>query len=158
MVVVLGIGGATVLYLKKDSILEGIQEGIEEALTLPPHGEKDFIEAQAGEFLRGLDAAADTATSSAEFEAAVKALKAPAALLYVGVTAAEGDDDQIEVIKNFNWSGKSHLIFSGYGAGTLTKGGDSRDVMIYENDGSWSYMDSFTVYIQHTGEAAEETP
>ena len=147
-------GGIAFLYSAKDSIIEGIQD----ALTVPPHGEKDFIEANAGAFLRSLDAAADAATSAAEFEAAVKALEAPAELLYVGVTAAEGDEDKVDVIKNFDWSGKSHLIFNGYGAGTLTKGSDSRDVMIYENDGSWSYMDSFTVYIQHTGPAEEAAP
>ena len=62
---------------------------------------------------------------------------------------AEGDDEKVDVIKNFNWSGKSHLIMNGYGAGTLSKGSDKRVVMIYENDGSWDYMDSFTVYIEH---------
>ena len=45
---------------------------------------------------------------------------------------------------------------NGYGAGTLSNSEESREVMIYENDGPWEYMDSFMVFIEYTGPVAAE--
>ncbi|MDX1519023.1 MAG: hypothetical protein R3318_02790, partial [Gammaproteobacteria bacterium] len=48
------------------------------------------------------------------------------------------------------------VTMNGYGAGTLSNSEESREVMIYENDGPWEYMDSFMVFIEYTGPVAAE--
>ena len=123
---------------------------------MPPHGEQAFIDAQHGTFLRALDDAATTATSTDTFRSAVTALSTPPAVLFVGFTEDADDDEMSDIVKTFDWSGHSRTVLNGYGAGTLSKGGDERTIMIYENSGPWDYMESFTVYIEHT--ETEETP
>jgi hypothetical protein len=130
------------IWSKRDSIIEGVKGAFE----VPEYGEKEFILGQHGDFLKQLDAAATNATSVFKLGAAIEGLTLPESLVFIGI---EMDDETTPVIKKFDWDGHNHLIMSGFGAGTLTGDSGTKKIMIYENSGPWTYMDSFVVYFEY---------
>jgi hypothetical protein len=145
---VLAAAGAVLVWVNRDTIVSGF----ESAFEMPEYGEKEYIDNEYGVLLRSLDAAAREAFSVMTFGAAVQRMELAEPVLYVGVNQGE---DKTDVIKRFEWSGKSTIISSGYGAGTLKNIDASKDIMIYKNDGPWGYMDNFVVYIEHAGNTEE---
>ncbi len=138
-------GGGLYLWTHRDDL----KTGLIEMMDVPEYGRREYIEERHGEFLRSVDAAAGEAFSVMTFGAAVEKMHPPAEVLYVGINK---DDEEIDVIKRFDWNRRSKVTIDRYGAGVLGNGEASRKIMIYENDGPWDYMDSFVIYLEHEGE------
>jgi hypothetical protein len=128
--------------------------GITHAFEQPEHGKKEYIDKHYGDLLRSLDAVAVSASSLFSFGAAIEELNLPEEVLYVGIIK---DKEKTDIIKRFNWNSRSVLAINNYGFGKLGSGGVKKEIMIYENDGPWDYMDKFVVYIEYKG-SAEVTP
>ncbi len=151
-------GGGLVIWYNKDAItteLKNVAEGLPELLDLPDYGKQEYIDQEYGDLLRVIDAAAENASSIMTFGAAVEGITLPEEVLYVGINEGE---DITDVIKQFEWSGYSKTIMSGYGAGSLSTVGVSKDIMIYKNEGPWNYMDNFIVYIEYSVGTEERLP
>lgn len=118
------------------------------AFEPPEHGKKDYIDQHYGDLLRSMDAAAASASSLFSFGAAIEALNLSEEVLYVGTVK---DKDKTDIIKRFNWNSRSVLAINNYGSGKLGSGRIKKEIMIYENDGPWDYMDKFVVYIEYKG-------
>ena len=160
IVFVLVVGGGLFIWINRDTIFTVISTGINEALELPKfelpeYGKQEYIDQEYGELLRTLDATAENGSSIMTFGAPIEGMTLPEEVLYIGINKGE---DKTDVIKKFDWSGFSKRTVGGYGAGTLKKAGVSKDIIIYENEGPWNYMDSFVVYIEYTGGTEENPP
>ena len=143
-IITLIAGGSFLVWLNRDAITTGLTQAFEQ----PEHGKKDYIDKHYGGLLRAMDAAATDSTSLFSFGAAIEALNLPDEVLYIGIQQGENTTD---IIKRFDWSGKSTLTVHNYGSGTLSSGDIKNEIMIYENGGPWDYMDKFVVYIEHKG-------
>lgn len=155
ILLVLLAGGSLLIWSNKDTIkgeLEELAEELAESIDLPDYGKQEYIEKKYGSVLRALDEAAVNGSSIMTFGAAVEGLALPEEILYVGINKGE---DVTDVIKRFEWSGHKKITMSGYGAGSLSSVNVNKEIIIYENEGPWNYMDSFIVYIEYTGGAEE---
>lgn len=162
ILLVLVAGGGLVIWFNKDAITTGLEdvaedvaEGLVELLKSPDHGKQEYIDQEYGDLLSTLDAAAEKGSSIMTFGAAVEGITLPEEVLYVGIGKGE---DITDVIKRFEWNGHSTTIMSGYGAGSLSTTDESKDILIYENEGPWNYMDKFIVYIEYSASTAESLP
>lgn len=149
--VALVVGGALLVWSQRDNILAGI----ENALDLPEYGTEQYIKPRYGDHLMSIRSAADHSESLFQFGAAVETMGLPPEFLYVGI---EQDDDKTDIIKRFDWSSHSLVSSGDYGAGTLDRDRDNRRIMTWSQEGNWPYMDSFSVYIEYTGEADDGDP
>ena len=151
VVLVLVISGSVLVWTNRDAIITGVTD----ALDVPEHGKREYIEAAYGELLRAIDTAAVSNNSILSFGAAIESMALPGEVIYVAINKGE---DTTTVVRKFDWNGSSTIVMSGYGAGTLSKGNDTRNIMIYKNEGPWDYMDNFVVYIEYTGEPQQAVP
>lgn len=145
IIFILVVGGGLFVWINRDTIVPGVQKIFE----VPSYGKKEYIDGRYGDLLRSLDSAAKNGFSVMTFGAAVEKMTLPPEVLYVGIVKGE---DKTDVIKRFDWNGSGAMMIAGYGAGTLSRGGVTRKIMIYENSGPWKYMDKFVVYIEYSGD------
>ena len=143
-IIALIAGGSFLVWLNRDAITTGITQAFEQ----PEYGKKEYIDKHYGDLLRSMDAVATDSSSLFSFGAAIEALNLPDEVLYVGIHQGQNTTD---IIKRFDWSGKSTFTVHNYGSGTLSSGDIKKEIMIYENDGPWDYMDKFVVYIEYKG-------
>ena len=158
IVFVLVAGGGALIWINRDTItteLTDLTTGLVESFEIPEYGKQEYIEQEYGELLRTLDATAVNGSSIMTFGAPIEGMTLPEEVLYIGINKGE---DTTDVIKRFDWNYSSKFTMHGYGAGTLSKAGVSKDIMIYKNEGPWNYMDNFVVYIEYTGGTEEHPP
>ena len=151
VIIALLAGGSLLVWMNRDAITTGITQAFEQ----PEYGKKDYIDKHYGNLLRSLDAAAGSASSLFAFGAAVEGMTLPEEVLFVGINKGQ---DTTEIIKRFDWNGRSVFTMHNYGSGTLSSGGAKKEIMIYENPGPWDYMDDFVVYIEYKGGTAVTPP
>lgn len=160
IVFVLVAGGGVLIWINQDTIFSSITETMEQTMEQwPEYGKQEYIDQNFGELLRTLDAAAENGSSIMTFGAAVEGMTLPEEVLYVGIYKEEDKkdigvnkgEDKIDVFKRFDLGGLSRFTMGGYGYGTLGKDDERKDIIIYMNEGPWSYMDKFVVYIEYTG-------
>lgn len=150
-IIALIAGGSFVVWLNRDAITTGITQAFEQ----PEYGKKEYIDQHYSDLLRAMDAAATNTSSLFSFGAAIEALNLPEDVLYVGIHQGQNTTD---IIKRFNWNGKSTFTVHNYGSGSLSSGDIKKEIIIYENDGPWDYMDKFVVYIEYKGDVETSPP
>ena len=144
VIIALIAGGGVLVWMNRDAITTGITQAFEQ----PEYGKKEHIDKHYCDLLRSMDAAATSASSLFSFGAAIEEMNLPEEVLFAGINKGE---NTTEVVKRFDWSGNSFFISGGYGSGTLSSAAISKNIMIYENNGPWTYMDDFVVYIEYKG-------
>jgi len=167
VVFVLVAGGGVFIWINKDTITTSITETMEQTMEQwPEYGKQEYIDQNFGELLRTLDAAAENGSSIMTFGAAVEGMTFPEEVLYVGIykeedkkdTGVNKGEDKIDVFKRFDLWGVNRFTMGGYGYGTLGKDDGKKDIIVYENEGPWEYMDKFVVYIEYTGGTEKNLP
>jgi hypothetical protein len=149
--VALAVGTGVYLWTKKDAIVTGIQEVFE----VPPHGTSEHIEPLYGDLFKELDAVADKTDSRFTFGAAVEKMELPKEVVYIGIKQGNSTTD---VIKTTDWNSHTFKTVNGYGAGSVSAGGETIQLMIRDRSGSWDYMDGYVVYLEYKEAEPAESP
>ena len=149
--IVLVMGSAVLIWSQRDTIMAGL----ENAFEIPDYGREEYIKPRYGDHLQSILAAANNAGSLFQFGAAIETMNLPEEIIYVGIKQGE---EAIDIIKKYDWNGRSLISSGDYGAGTLSRGQQEWPVMTYSKEGGWPFMEQFHVFIEYHGDAEQVRP
>lgn len=136
-------GAGAYVWSKRGAVMAKV----EKAMELPEFASAEAVEAAHGETISRIRTAADEAESIFKFAAAIEDMELGEDVVYLRIDDPSGEET--EVLKRWDWNGHSTKIFGEYGAGMLSVDGEKRAVVIVQPQGSWSYMEEYTIYFAH---------